>query len=309
MNNPLFRPPFLSLTVLATLLLVGVSALGLKSYADAQNARRSADVVASRLTNLESTVAELQKVLASAQSENSALRSQMEGSLLTLQDVYFDTLKKNDGLAPVWVDPRPGRRAYLTFDDGPTENTALVLDALKSRKVNATFFVNGRPEWAPLYRRIAQEGNRVGNHTYSHDYNLIYASVDAFLKDVEKLDAYLAGLGLRPSRQYRFPGGAKNEIAARLGGPDLTGRISAALADHGYRFFEWNVAVGDGESKPDSLQRGSDEITKAVLAQARTKRIAVILLHDGPGHRATAQAVPAIIDGLRRMGFTFETLP
>jgi peptidoglycan/xylan/chitin deacetylase (PgdA/CDA1 family) len=298
------------LVLAASALLIVLIGIGVKIAWDGEAARKALETdLVGRVSSLEKTVTDLQKVLASAQDANSALRSQVEGNLLTLQDVYFDTLKKNDGLSPVWVDPRPGRRAYLTFDDGPTENTALVLDALKSRNVKATFFANGRPEWAALYQRIIREGHKLGNHTYSHDYNLIYKSVTAFVQDVDRLDAFLASQGLAPSKLYRFPGGAKNEIAARIGGPDMTGKISGAMADRGYRFFEWNVAVGDGESKPDSLQVGADDITKAVLAQAKNKRVAVILLHDGPGHRASALAVPGVIDGLRKMGFTFEVLP
>jgi len=169
--------------------------------------------------------------------------------------------------------------------------------------------VNGRPEDANLYLRIVREGHKLGNHTYSHDYDLIYQSVDAYLKDTEKLEAYLAGLSLPTSRLYRFPGGAKNEIAARLGGPDLTGRITVAMADRGYRFFEWNVAAGEGEGRPESRAFAEPDVDKSILAQARTKRIAVILLHDGPGHRNTALAVPRIIAGLKRLGFAFETLP
>lgn len=307
------KKSFFRRRVFLVLLGIGFAALtawgvGVLWAADA--ARRAAEAdVASRLGSLEKKVDDLEKVIASTQDENSALRSQVEGNLLTLQDVYFDSLKKNDGLSPIWMDPRPGRRAYLTFDDGPTENTALILDALKAQSVKATFFVNGRPEWAPLYQRIVKEGHRLGNHTYSHDYNLIYQSVDAYLKDTEKLDAFLAGLSLPPARIYRFPGGAKNEFAARLGGPDLTGRITAVMADRGYRFFEWNVAVGEGESRPESRLFVSPDIRKNILAQAKAKRIAVILLHDGPGHRDTALAVPGILEGLKKLGFTFETLP
>ncbi|MGI6264700.1 MAG: polysaccharide deacetylase family protein, partial [Acutalibacteraceae bacterium] len=59
----------------------------------------------------------------------------------------------------------------FTFDDGPSENTAGLLDALKERGVHATFFVIGqqaeqRPE---LVARMAAEGHEVGNHSYSHD--------------------------------------------------------------------------------------------------------------------------------------------
>jgi peptidoglycan/xylan/chitin deacetylase (PgdA/CDA1 family) len=266
-------------------------------------------LLSARLDGLTQKVDGLQKVLDTAQTASSELRSRVEGNMLTLQDVYFDQLKKNDGLLPVWTDPRPGRRAYLTFDDGPSENTPVILDALKAGRATATFFVNGRPEWAAAYKRIVADGNKLGNHTYGHDYNVIYRSVPAFVADVDKLDAYLAGLGIPAPKLYRFPGGAKNEIAARIGGPDLTGKITAALADRGYRFFEWNVAVGDGESGPDNLQYSSKEIRKAVALQVKNKRIAVILLHDGPGHGATAAAVAGIVADLKRSGFTLEPLP
>mgnify|MGYP002508218763 CR=1 FL=1 len=35
------------------------------------------------------------------------------------------------------------RKVYLTFDDGPSENTAKILDILKERNIKATFFVTG----------------------------------------------------------------------------------------------------------------------------------------------------------------------
>ena len=292
----------------------GLVALGLVAWLlvdllVAQPLARRTETLDTRVGALEKRVQTLQGLLDAAQNQNNDLRSQVEGSILTLQDVYFEQLKKNDGLSAVWTDPRPGRRAYLTFDDGPTENTALILDALKAQKALATFFVNGRSEGKALYQRIVREGHRLGNHTYSHDYNLIYRSVAGFMQDTDRLDAYLASLGLAPSKIYRFPGGAKNEIAARIGGPDLTGKISAAMADRGYRFFEWNVAVGDGESKPDNLQYAPNEIRKSIAAQVKSKRIAVILLHDGPGHQATARAVPGILADLKKSGFTLEALP
>jgi peptidoglycan/xylan/chitin deacetylase (PgdA/CDA1 family) len=291
----------------AGVLLVG--AFGVVSWLSETARSQAAAQTETRLTSLEQKVDDLQRVVTAAQAENLELKNEMEGGLLSIQAVYFDTLKRNDGLAPVWSDNRPGRRAYLTFDDGPTENTAIVLDALKAAGVKATFFVNGRPEQADMYRRIIREGHRIGNHTYSHDYNLIYQSVDNYLKDTDKLDALLASLSLPPTKLYRFPGGAKNEIAARLGGPALTGKITSAMADRGYRFFEWNIAVGEGESRPDARLFASPDIASSILAQAKNKRVAVILLHDGPGHLATAQAVPTVIQELRKLGFTFEQLP
>lgn len=290
---------------------VGALLLGLFAVVawDSETARSTAaNLTETRLAALEHKVDDMEQVLTAAAAENTELKNQVEGSLLSVQAVYFDTLKRNDGLAPLWADTRPGRRAYLSFDDGPTENTPLVLDALKAAGVKATFFVNGRPEQAAMYRRIVAEGHRLGNHTYSHDYTKIYQSVDAYLQDTDRLEAFLASLSLPPTKLYRFPGGAKNEIAARLGGPALTGKISAAMADRGYRFFEWNVAVGEGESRPNSQQYATKDIVASILAQAKTKRVAVVLLHDGPGHRESALAVPEVIQGLRKLGFTFEQL-
>ena len=278
---------------LCALVLTGIL---LKVSLDTEILRKAAAAEeSSRITSLEQKVVDLEKTLAD--------------DLLTLQDRTFEQLKKNDGLTEIWTDPTPGRRAYLTFDDGPSEFTAQVLDALKAKKIHATFFVNGRPPFAPLYQRIAKEGHQLGNHTWSHDYNLIYASTTAFLADVDKLDAFLASLDLPPSKLYRFPGGAKNEFAAKVGGPDMTSQISSAMADRGYRFYEWNVAVGEGESRPGSRMFAPADIRKSVDLQVKNKRIAVILLHDGPGHKETALAVPGIIDDLKKMGFTFEVLP
>jgi peptidoglycan/xylan/chitin deacetylase (PgdA/CDA1 family) len=52
----------------------------------------------------------------------------------------------------------------------------------------------------------------------------------------------------------------------------------------------------------------ADQLVQRVLAAARPG--AVVLLHDGGGNRsATVAALPAIIDGLRRLGLTLTTVP
>jgi peptidoglycan-N-acetylglucosamine deacetylase len=52
----------------------------------------------------------------------------------------------------------------------------------------------------------------------------------------------------------------------------------------------------------------ADQLVQRVLAVARPG--AIVLLHDGGGNRsATVAALPAIIDGLRRLGLTLTALP
>ena len=71
------------------------------------------------------------------------------------------------------------KKVYLTFDDGPSDHTDEILDILKKNKVRATFFVVGKEtEHAKkMYRRIILEGHTLGMHSYSHNYDQIYASV------------------------------------------------------------------------------------------------------------------------------------
>jgi peptidoglycan-N-acetylglucosamine deacetylase len=59
----------------------------------------------------------------------------------------------------------------VTFDDGPDRRyTPRILDVLKAKHVQSTFFVVGeQAERSPdLIRRIYAEGHDIGNHTYSH---------------------------------------------------------------------------------------------------------------------------------------------
>ena len=71
------------------------------------------------------------------------------------------------------------KRVYLTFDDGPSATTETVLDVLKEKGVNATFFViaaeNNR-DHLPVLKRTVSEGNEIALHSCTHEYREIYAS-------------------------------------------------------------------------------------------------------------------------------------
>ena len=73
---------------------------------------------------------------------------------------------------------RGNKKEYLTFDDGPCESTAQILDILQEYQVPAAFFVIAREEeeLIPLYRRIVEEGHVLANHTATHVYEHVYAS-------------------------------------------------------------------------------------------------------------------------------------
>jgi peptidoglycan-N-acetylglucosamine deacetylase len=60
----------------------------------------------------------------------------------------------------------------ITFDDGPSEYTNEILDALKSNNVKATFFVTGHKlnsnDSIITIKRIINEGHTLGSHMYTH---------------------------------------------------------------------------------------------------------------------------------------------
>lgn len=59
---------------------------------------------------------------------------------------------------------------HLTFDDGPSEWTPLILDLLAEHDVKATFFVIGQhiERNEHIVRRAIEEGHQIGNHTWTH---------------------------------------------------------------------------------------------------------------------------------------------
>ena len=74
----------------------------------------------------------------------------------------------------------PEKTVYLTFDDGPSEITLTILDALKEHEAAATFFVCGNvTEFGnTVYNRFLDEGHALGNQKFSHRYST-YISADA----------------------------------------------------------------------------------------------------------------------------------
>lgn len=73
---------------------------------------------------------------------------------------------------PYAATERIERSVYLTFDDGPSEQTEHILDILAEKDVKATFFVVGQDDETGLarLREIAAQGHTLGMHTYSHVY-------------------------------------------------------------------------------------------------------------------------------------------
>ncbi|RKN86214.1 polysaccharide deacetylase family protein [Paenibacillus ginsengarvi] len=210
------------------------------------------------------------------------------------------------------ADPNPNgaaatsKTAYLTFDDGPSENTEPIIDILRRFNVKATFFVIGDPsqKGRMLYRKIAENGHVIGNHTYTHDYSVVYKSVAGFKRDVEKLDELLEQSTGRRPEILRFPGGSNNRQARKYGGARIMSDVIAAMGKDHVSYFDWNVSSTDAAL---SVQK-REEIVEAVRQGALGKPNIIVLFHDMDKKNTTVEALPEIIQNLKEQGYRFDVL-
>ncbi len=198
-------------------------------------------------------------------------------------------------------------KVALTFDDGPDSQwTPKILDILEQKNAPATFFVIG--EQANLEARIVkreyQQGNEVGNHTFTHP------DFETATKEGVEIQLNLTELLLESSLGvktllFRPPYGIDHqpETAAEiqmLPIPQSMGYITvgACIDPH-----DWGEVNG-GAPPPAAT------IVQRVLTDAQNgKGWNIILMHDGGGDRSqTVAALPQIIDGLRAKGFEFVSV-
>ncbi len=184
-------------------------------------------------------------------------------------------------------------KVYLTFDDGPSSNTGRILDLLAEYDVKATFFVNGRegPISESLYKRIVDEGHTLGMHSYTHKYDEIYESKQAFIKDLERLQDYLYEItGVWP-RFYRFPGGSSNEVSTVS-----MQELADYLKEQDIYYLDWNVASGDAMGT--NLSAGA--LAQRVLGMIGEEETQVVLMHDAADKSATVDALAIILEDLTK---------
>lgn len=163
---------------------------------------------------------------------------------------------------------------YLTFDDGPNEGTTnVILDILKEEGVKATFFVtNNGPDY--LIKRIVDEGHTIALHTASHDYSIVYASVDAYFNDLYSVQERVKNITGIESHFIRFPGGSSNTVSRRYSAGIMT-TLTQEVVNRGFKYYDWNISSGDAGSTTDPNQ-----VYLNVINGLRKDRMNMVLMHD-----------------------------
>lgn len=173
----------------------------------------------------------------------------------------------------------------LTFDDGPAPSTTpILLDTLFEKDVPATFFMLGymvrnNPD---LAKRIDKEYHSASSHTMYHQ-NLVRIPATAIESDINEAKTIIESAIGHPPEYTRPPYGNVNDAVKNIANTPI---------------ILWSVDTLDWQSK------NVDSIVATTMSQVHDG--AVILMHDI--YPTSVEAVPIIIDNLRKEGYEFVTL-
>ncbi len=201
---------------------------------------------------------------------------------------------------PSYISSSQDKVIYLTFDDGPSKNTEKVLDILKKYDAKATFFVTGNGQkYNYLIKRAHDEGHTIGLHTYCHQYNKVYASVDAYFDDLTKIGNMVKEqIGFVP-KYIRFPGGSSNMVSAKFS-KGIMSILVNAVQEKGYQYYDWNASSGDASGNHVAVKKIIKESTSS-----SAKNI-MLLMHDTAAKDTTVEALPQIIEYYQSKGYIFK---
>ncbi|HEY8867186.1 MAG TPA: polysaccharide deacetylase family protein, partial [Solirubrobacteraceae bacterium] len=194
--------------------------------------------------------------------------------------------------------PRVGRRIALTFDDGPDAKWTPRIEAVLRREhVPGTFFVIGSEaaRHPDIVRRVAREGNELGNHTFTHT-SLSDGPLWQRRQQLSLTEAILVGITGQYTRLVRPPYSATTDA--------IDPRQERELAKvAGRRYF---IVLTDLDSE-DWTRRGVGRILGR--ATPRGGHGGIIMFHDGGGDRSqTVVALSKLIPSLKSRGFRFVTV-
>lgn len=194
------------------------------------------------------------------------------------------------------------KKAFLTFDDGPSINTRDILDILKQNEIKATFFVLGSQVkvFPETTNRIYNEGHYLANHGYSHIYSNIYQSPEQVLNEYLECNQIVANTINVPeynSHLFRFPGGSVGGKYAQIKNDAIT-----LLEQNNIMYINWNALTGDSEKVNPTEEYLMDNLQKTI----QDKNSIVVLMHDSQAKRETIQCLPKVIEFLKNEGYEFE---
>ena len=178
------------------------------------------------------------------------------------------------------------REVWLTIDDGPSDDTAGMLDLLDAHAARATFFVVGeraraRPE---LVRAIVERGHQLGNHSDSHPSASFWAAPPGRIRrEIDACQASVRDLAGRAPALFRAVTGKNNPF------------VVPALRRHRLRNVGWNVRGFD------TLDGDPDRVVRRMMRRVRPG--AILMLHEGCSHGRSCEILGRLLTDLRAQDY------
>lgn len=200
------------------------------------------------------------------------------------------------------IEKSDEKRAYLTFDDGPTTKaTGKILDVLKEENVKATFFVVGKhvKEHPELVKREYDEGHYIANHGYNHNNKILYKDMDSFKNEILSTDIEISkalGIDNYCSHIFRFPNGYMSHIYTNQKKEALK-----VLSNMNYVYVDWNCLNRDSEKKYSNYQ-----LLNNLKKTSKNKGTLIILMHDTADVNKTYNILKDSISYLKSQGYEFR---
>ncbi len=297
----------------AALALTVSATFAVHFYLTLQEQRRLSANQAEQLASLEQTLSAQSEQLPSQQAQlseqESALSSQQsvideqQSTIAEQQNTIKEQKETISALSPkevvkgvasypdIDVTELKGKKLVaLTFDDGPSQYTAKLLDALKQHNAKATFFIVGSrlggDSSNALIQRMDAEGHVVGNHSQNHK-NLKFLSSKGIANEMFAASTRIKNLIGHYPIVMRCPGGNYNNTV-----------LSYAKSIH-TPIIQWSLDTVDwrDRNKNTVINRVKDGVTDG----------SIVLMHDL--YSTTVDACVELIPYLQEQGYTLVTVP
>ncbi|MBY9077305.1 polysaccharide deacetylase family sporulation protein PdaB [Paenibacillus sp. HN-1] len=216
-------------------------------------------------------------------------------ALLTAGIVYVErgniTVFSESSPSAIYSVPTEKKLIALTFDISWGEKRpGPILKVLEDKKVTkATFFLSS--PWSKTHQDIVTQiktaGYEIGSHGHKH-VNYSTLSNEEIRNQITTAGSILSDLTGQQPKLIRMPNG------------DFDKRVLQVATDLGYKVIQWDTDSLDWKNI------GVENIVKRVTTKAHPGDI--VLLHASDSCKQTHEALPQIIDELRRQGYEFVTV-
>jgi peptidoglycan/xylan/chitin deacetylase (PgdA/CDA1 family) len=198
----------------------------------------------------------------------------------------------------IWEKPTDKKVLYLTFDDGPHPTaTPFVLDELKKYNAKATFFCIGKNVVAHtnVYKRIIDEGHKVGNHTFNH-LNGWKVSNEKYFNNIFEAAKYI------DSDLFRPPYGRVNKFQIKLLQGEEKIPKEENIYNQSFKIIMWSVLSGDFDPKLSPAKCFENVVLNS-------KPGSIIVFHDSTkAWEKMSFALPKILEHFSKEGYEFAVL-